>query len=570
VSALTRVDADERARRPGQTAAPLAEAGPSRRLSPLGTVLVLLLGVGLSLPPADYALHRGRVHARVAVAWLDLGGMTSARAREALERLAESTARRRLRFVLGGRAFEATLRELGWRPDLGATWRAAVRLGRDGRLVEDLAARASAWLQGASLPLAATWDLAALLRTVGRWDASVRRPPREGEVRVEDGEVVASFPRPGTRVDAQAILRLASGAVDGPPRGPLPLPLAPVPPRTSPEQVAQAAREARALLAGPVTVRLGELTLRIRRDQLAPLLQTTLVPAGERAWVMVSFSSSGAVRLLAPFAARVERPPTSARFVVQGSRVRILPSSPGRRLDPDLAAERLARIARQADRAGRIPLAPVPPSFSTEDARALGIVEEVSSFTTYHAPGEPRVVNIHRAADLLDGTIVMPGETFSLNRHLGERTVERGFVLAPAIINGRFALAVGGGVSQLATTLFNAVFFGGYPILEHRAHSYYISRYPLGREATLSWGGPDLVFRNDTPTAVLIHTEYTDHSITVRLFGARHGRTVRATDPVIVGRGAYGYTVRVDRIVLREGREVRRETFTTFYRYGSP
>ncbi|HXF56506.1 MAG TPA: VanW family protein [Actinomycetota bacterium] len=556
----------------GEATAQEADAavpGPPRRPGPLGLSLVLVLGLALSLPPVDYMLYRGRVHPGVAVAGTELGGMSPGAAEAALRRALDARRKHLVRFALGGRTFEATLSQLGWRPDLRATLRSALAVGRGGRLLGDVADRARGWVGEVRVPVAAAWDLAALTRAVSRWDRAAGRPPTEGTVSVRDGTVVARAPHPGRRVDPAGVLLSAARAAEAPSPEPVPLPLAPVPPRTTPEDVDRAAREARALLAGAVTVRLGPLVLRFTRDQLAELVGTELVPRAGEASVALGFSPSGVDRLLAPYRGLVERPAVDARFVTQGSRVRIVPSVPGRRLDPELAARDLLRVARRLDRAGRVRLAPVPPAFSTEDARALGIVEEVSSFTTYHAPGEPRVTNIHLAADLLDGAIVLPGETFSLNERLGQRTLERGFVFAPAIINGRFSLAVGGGVSQLATTLFNAAFFGGYPFLEYRAHSYYISRYPLGREATLSWGGPDLVFRNDTSTAILIRTEYTDDSITVRIFGDRHGRTVRATDPVIVGRGAYGYTVRVARIVERGGEVVRRETFITFYRYGT-
>jgi hypothetical protein len=102
------------------------------------------------------------------------------------------------------------------------------------------------------------------------------------------------------------------------------------------------------------------------------------------------------------------------------------------------------------------------------------------------------VTNIQRGAEIIDGTIVGPGERFSLNDVLGRRTIERGFVEAPQIYAGRLEDAVGGGVSQIATTTYNAAFFAGVQIVTHQPHEFYISRYPMGREATVSWGGPEL------------------------------------------------------------------------------
>ena len=139
------------------------------------------------------------------------------------------------------------------------------------------------------------------------------------------------------------------------------------------------------------------------------------------------------------------------------------------------------------------------------------------------------MTNIKRASELLDGTIILPGKEFSLNEALGKRTEQKGFVSAPQIFNGKFEDAVGGGISQVATTLFNAAFFSGIKLVEHRAHQFYISRYPMGREATVSWGGPELIFKNDWPAAILMKLEATDSGITVRFFSSKLGRRVTTT-----------------------------------------
>ena len=166
------------------------------------------------------------------------------------------------------------------------------------------------------------------------------------------------------------------------------------------------------------------------------------------------------------------------------------------------------------------------PAHDTAWAQGLGITEQVSSFTTKHNAGEARVKNIHLAADILNNTIVEPGAVFSLNDTLGRRTPERGFVKAPVIYSGEFTEDYGGGVSQLSTTTFNAVFFGGYEDVEHTPHTVYISRYPMGREATLNFGSIDLKFRNNTQHGVLIRTGYSATAITVTFYGDNEGRKV--------------------------------------------
>jgi putative cell wall-binding protein len=158
----------------------------------------------------------------------------------------------------------------------------------------------------------------------------------------------------------------------------------------------------------------------------------------------------------------------------------------------------------------------------------------LSSFTTYHKPGQSRVVNIHLIADQVDGAVVGPGATFSLNGHVGERTTEKGYVAAGAIIGGVLVCCdhpvnIGGGTSQFATTLFNAGFHAALEDVYHRPHSIYFNRYPLGVEATLGWTSPDVKFRNDTDWPVQIDTSYTSTSITVDIWGWHGGRKVSHT-----------------------------------------
>ena len=210
-----------------------------------------------------------------------------------------------------------------------------------------------------------------------------------------------------------------------------------------------------------------------------------------------------------------------------------------------------------------------------------------------------RVTNIHVAADLLNNTIVEPGATFSLNDTIGPRTVDRGFVLAP-VFYGEFTEDIGGGVSQLATTTFNAVFWGGYEDVFHKPHTIYISRYPMGREATVNYGTVDLQFRNDSNAGVLIRTSYSSNSITVTFYGDKEGkvvteegRKVLAERPVeqqpfecpgppgldknnvcaglpqgqqkLVEEGHAGLDVEFFRVITRPGQEPVRERF--FWRY---
>jgi vancomycin resistance protein YoaR len=178
---------------------------------------------------------------------------------------------------------------------------------------------------------------------------------------------------------------------------------------------------------------------------------------------------------------------------------------------------------------------------------------------------------------------VQPGETFSLNRATEPRSEANGYVEAGVIDNGRAGRGVGGGTSQVATTLYNAAYFAGMTDVTHKEHSFYISRYPPGREATVVSGAVDMQFRNDSPTGVLIRTEWTPTTLTVRLYGTKRYEvtstpgprtnptqpntvTVPAGQPCVASNGAPGFTI-TDTRTLKEiaTGQVRTENRTVRY-----
>ena len=161
------------------------------------------------------------------------------------------------------------------------------------------------------------------------------------------------------------------------------------------------------------------------------------------------------------------------------------------------------------------------------------VLERVSRFTTYRNCCEPRVRNIQLMADAVDGYVVLPGEIFSINEVVGPRTRAKGYVEAPYLKDGKLACcAVGGGTSQFGTTIYNAIFWGGFEDIAHQPHSRYINRYPLGIEATLGYPNLDVKFRNDTDGIVVIRTSYTATSITVSLWGDAGGWQMTGYHPV--------------------------------------
>jgi vancomycin resistance protein YoaR len=227
-------------------------------------------------------------------------------------------------------------------------------------------------------------------------------------------------------------------------------------------------------------------------------------------------------------------------------------------------------------------------SFSTEDAEQLGIKKVTGEFTTNFPYATYRNVNIGRAAELINGTVLKPGDTFSLNGIVGERTRANGFVEGSIIKGGKFKKELGGGVSQSATTTYNAMFFAGLKDIQHQPHTLYIDRYPAGREATVAWPSLDLKFQNDTDYGVLVQayvtkaTPSSQGSITVKMWSTKTydeidssklvrsnyttGRDIEDDGPECEPQApVQGFDVNYSRIFRNDGKVVKTEKF--FWRY---
>ena len=325
-------------------------------------------------------------------------------------------------------------------------------------------------------------------------------------------------------------------------------------PRITTSEAQTAATRARRLSDDPRELLIGSESVTLASRDLRALLLITRAEDGFR----IEFDPVGLRQLLPPASA-----PRDAALAIEGERVRVVPARPGLTVDPEATAVALADSSQRTVRAA---VAVVQPRITTSELAALGIREQISTFTTFYSPGQPRVVNIERACSVIDGTILRPGATFSMNEALGERTIAKGYVPAPQIAAGNsFVDSVGGGISQVATMLYNGAFFAGLELVEHQPHSLYIDRYPLGREATISWGGPELIFRNDWPAAVLIDLNASETSITVRFFSSRLGRRVDTETFTPYGHGGGGFSVDYTRRVYRGDRLLRNERYRVRY-----
>jgi vancomycin resistance protein YoaR len=549
----------------------------------LGGVIVLagVLALGLLVRGA---VHRNEVMPGVRFLGTDLGGLSEA---EAGSRVRALTARRLAEPVKlqAGEGTASIAPKLLFTLDRSASAKQLLDAGRG-----SWSARARSLLS----PLTDSIDVAPVLVERPAAESRLRallarfgRPPVSAGVEMRGVRPVVKQSRAGSAADLPALLaalerRVASG------EGTVRVGFAPSQPAVSDAAAEAAAEEARLLVSAPVALTYeGRPVGRLAPERLARLLR--FHSRGDR--LLTLFDESRLARVLDPVIAPRKRRAVNAGFEVDGSVARVVPARQGLGLDAAAAAVAVTTAAHaRGERTAPLSLRAVDADLTTAEAQALGIRERISSFTTEMGPSSAnRIHNVHLMADYIDGTIVRPGSTFSFNSSVGPRSAERGFREGQMIVGSLLLPAVGGGVCQTATTLFNNAFELGLPIVERHNHSFYISHYPMGRDATVSWGGPDFVFRNDLEHALLIKASYTSSTLTFSFYGTKEGREVvartgpklnwkapkltYALDPaaprgsVRIERGSYqqGFDVTVFRTVTKGGQTIRKDSFKSSY-----
>ncbi|WP_214106862.1 VanW family protein [Acrocarpospora catenulata] len=531
-----------------------------------GTLTLLLLGYGIPV-----AVFAGEVPPNTWVAGVGIGGLAPADAEDKLGRALSAAADQPLTAVLPGGRKRLKPAELGLSIDLKATVAAAA----DQSLNPVGVARSLFGRRDFTVRVRV--DQERLAAAVDKLAAETDRTPREGSVRFRGLEPRITKPRAGARLDRQEAAKALRAAYPGFGKV-VPLRVETIPPAVSEEEMRRALSFARAAVSAPVVLTNESRTSAISREDLAANLK--FVPDG--ATLTPVFDAKRLAQEAEPALVPAEGAPKDATFTIVNGKPKIVPSRAGQGIDPAALGESIIEsLSGEGSRTISVPLTQRQPALTTEQARKLGVRAKVSSATTYHPCCAPRVTNIHRIADILDGHMVRPGETFSLNGIVGKRDKARGFVEAPMILNNRFVNDVGGGISQFATTMFNAVFFGGFQDVQHTPHQYYISRYPAGRESTVSYPQPDFRWRNDSPYGVLINTSYTGTSITVEFWSTKRfdiesrssGRydvrgfpTLSDSGPDCIPMGgAEGFTIDIWRIFNKDGKVVREQKFHTVY-----
>jgi vancomycin resistance protein YoaR len=574
-------------RRASRAAAADRRARRSRRRSAaIIAGVALALGGALAWFGVYQGQHRGLIASGVTVSGLALGGLQQEEAAIRLQDWVERQGLQSATLSTPSGVVELQLSSVGISYDAVATVAAAARAGRTRLWGLELYTGG-----GGSVPAVVRVDPRTYVRGLVVVRDQVDRPAVDASLRLDDGRALVVPALEGISVDDVALERTLLASLD---RGRHFS--GPVPTRTVLPGVTTAEAEAGSAAAAVYLRRPLVLRVHGRRITLEPAVLATILSVNkgaDAAEYPFTFDNPAAKALLKQTLADVQRRAVDARVVVHKGDIYITESREGVAVNLRELVQDMNFVAA-GEGPGEVSVSthPVYPSLSSDQLREMGLSALGSEFTTYYSPkNAARAGNIALAAKLVDGTIVRPGRTFSLNETLGPRTQNRGFDSAPVIVDGVLRQGVGGGICQYATTLFNAVFFAGLPFVERHPHTFAIEHYPLGRDAAVSWGTADLRFRNDTGRPLMISSFTRKGSLTVVIVGTT-GRTVayqtgRMRDflspqtsrahPRVIGdgdlssgivkweRGARGYRITVVRTVSEDGKVLFRDRFVSTY-----
>lgn len=565
---------------PAEAAAPAAESSPSRRPDRRKVAIIAgaVLGVLAALYGIDLLISQGNVPRGVTVAGTDVGGMSRDRAERELRAQIGPLLTRPIRIKAGDVSETLAPKVAGLTLDWPGT------MDKTGSQPINPITRIISFFSTHEVGVATDDDGGKLAAALEKLRPKVDHEPLEGAVRFDGIKPVAVEPRQGQRLDTAGSVRevrdrWASGDL-------VELPVAITAVKTSPEAVRNAVEQiAKPAVSGPLVIKGEGKDATLDPAAIASTLIFEPIDGGA---LTAKIDQNKVIEAAGPQLKSTEKEGKEAQVVFASGKPTVKPSVDGVAVNWESTVKPMVEVLRRTDnRELRAEYTKKPASVTTEQANQLGINEVIGEFTTGgFAPDSG--VNIRVVAQKINGAIVKPGETFSLNGFTGPRGTAQGYVEAGVIENGAPAREVGGGISQFATTLYNASYFAGMKDAGHKEHSYYISRYPAAREATVFQSPTgasviDLKFTNDSETGVAIQTIWTPSSLTVKLWGTKRykvesvpGERIGFSEPqpkagptekCHPSNGAQGFTT-TDTRILRDtssGREIRRDTRTVRY-----
>jgi vancomycin resistance protein YoaR len=556
------------ATQPVATAPQVLDRSIGRILRWSAIVMLFAVLIGVIALVAFGRSYDGRVLPGVVLGGVMVGGMTEAEAQTELDEALGSLEDGEIQLVSSRTTGVITYAEVARRLDEERMLEQALTHGRGGTRFEEAIAGLQGFIRSTSIPIRIGYDRPTLAAKLARFRVLAQRDATDARARIVHGTFTAMPAHEGVVVDTTTVQSQIDAALVDPAT-----PSAiryqadsiAVPPVTSDADVARAIEQARRI-AAPIKLETANRTWSIT----GRVITGWMTFEGSGASYGPALDTRRATAILKSIKKHVAIKPTNATFIRDraGRVFGVSPSSAGRALDVDATVDSIVNIldgrAAGAKTPAKVAIATkaVGPDVTTSEAtKKAPLVERIGSWTTYYQVSAHNgfAANITVPARRLDGVVVGPGETFDFWRALGEVSFRTGYRLGGAIVGGHSVegRALAGGICAASTTLFNAAARGGLQIVARQPHWYYITRYPLGLDATVS-DSQTMRFRNDSAHPVMIRSQASAGVVRFEIWSVPNGRTTTWSTPVVTN-VVRGYDTTQSTSSLRPGEQKRIE-----------
>jgi vancomycin resistance protein YoaR len=432
----------------------------------------------------------------------------------------------------GGKTWTIMPEDVNTQMDVDEAVAAAMDVSREGNVFTDIGRRFKLYFSHVDLPLDGSVDDSLLKSTLAGVARDINLAPINASLAIEGTEIKAIEGQNGIAVDQAALGEELTGVLLTLHSTEIAIPTAVVEPAVQAEDNAEAQELAETMISAPIVIKDGDTSWSLTPAQIASYMDFKSELQNGVSTLVPYLSASSMNAFFDQIEDDVAKEPVSATFDSDGEKAWVNPGTLGQVLNREKTAEAVNAAALEpTGRSVEVGVDATEPELTTEEAEARGIKDLLATYTTPPYTGSSsRQVNVRITTEYASNVMMAPGDVYNFDEQIGPRTAARGYKLAPGIVGpGKLEDVFGGGICQVSTTLFNAVFFAGLEVVERHNHSIYIDHYPKGRDATVSAGGKNLRFRNDTSHWIWIRAVSDGITTTFNIYGTDDGRKVSYT-----------------------------------------
>lgn len=567
-----------------------------------------------------------RIYPGVTVGSVNLSNLTISQAQSALTASEQSLASRGILVSVGEEKMTVRPEDLGANFDAAASAEAAFKIGHRLNFLAALQERLSSLLVQTEVLAVVTYDPDKLTAVTSGLAQKVDHPAKDAGIAISGTTVTITPSSVGTRLDQEAVKAAIISKLTELEATPLSFPVTTDYPKVYEEDARAAQAQAQQALSGAVQLTWRGKTWSLDAGKIAGLLsfspadhpaavasitvggqsfhlgQVRFIPHGQgvgsRSMLTLGLDQTKLNAYVDTLAQAIDQTAVDAKFLYQGGKLSSFAvEQEGREVDREnLAARVISELTDSGPRVVEIPVKVSEPAVTLAQVNNLGIKELLGrGVSRYTGSSYARMQNIRIGASRINGTLVPPGEVFSMSQVVGDVSISTGFAVGLIISNGRTEEGVGGGLCQVSTTLFRAALNSGLPIVERYPHAYRVGYYeqnsPAGVDASVYFPTSDFKFKNDTGSYILVQAinDPSTSTLTFEIYGTSDGRQTSLTTPIVsniipapaplyqddptlpkgvvkqVDYSANGATAVFSRTVTRGGQVLHQDTFFTKY-----